>query len=138
LDAHDALVVTAVGVAEVDEPEELEEAPEEELAVAVELTVTAVLALRADLTFRERDAVATVVVFAAAFVVSAGSWPVASCTKIPPVVARNVAAASATTRVRITLTRCLRARRRSATRPLAPDRAAVRCTDRRAAGEGRA
>jgi hypothetical protein len=81
--------------------------------------------------------VLTAAVLAAALV-RAGSWPVTSWRKMPPEAATNVAVARATTRVRITLIRCLRAFRRSATRSLAPDRAAERCADRRAAGDGRA
>jgi hypothetical protein len=60
---------------------------------------------------------ATVVVLVELLLTSAGSFPDTSCTKIPPVVTRNVVVAIATTRLRIDLTRCLRARSRSATRP---------------------
>jgi hypothetical protein len=81
----------------------------------------------------------TLLAFAAALRVSAGSWPVTSWTKMPPVVASRVAVAIATTRRRIALTRCRRARRRSATRPPASARAVVaRWAGRRAAGEGKA
>ncbi len=81
---------------------------------------------------------ATFAAFAAAAFARAGSLPVTSCTKIPPELARNNAVANATTRLRIALIRCLRARSRSATRPLAPDPAAQRGIARRATGAGRA
>jgi hypothetical protein len=45
---------------------------------------------------------------------SAGSWPVTSCTRIPPVVARNVQAARLATRRRIERTRRRRSARRCA------------------------
>jgi hypothetical protein len=45
---------------------------------------------------------------------SAGSWPVTSCTRIPPVAARNVPAARPATRRRIDRTRRRRCARRSA------------------------
>jgi hypothetical protein len=75
---------------------------------------------------------------AAAAFARAGSLPVTSCTKIPPEVARNIAVANATTRQRIALIRCLRARSRSTTRPSAPDPAAERGIARPVAGAGRA
>jgi hypothetical protein len=81
---------------------------------------------------------ATAAAFAAALFVSAGSLPETSCTRIPPDVARNVAVAIATTRRRITHIRRLRALRRSATRPLASDRAAERAGGRRPPGNGNA
>jgi hypothetical protein len=59
--------------------------------------------------------------FAAADFASAGSLPVASCTRIPPELARNNATAKATTRPRIILIRRLRSRSRSATSRFAPD-----------------
>ena len=81
---------------------------------------------------------ATFAAFAAAAFARAGSLPVTSCTKIPPELARNNAVANATTRLRIALIRCLRARSRSATRPFAPDPAAERSITRPATGAGRA
>jgi hypothetical protein len=87
------------------------------------------------------DVLAAVVVTAAALAAAlarAGSLPVASCTKIPPEVARNVVVAIAATRRRICETRCLRARRRSATRPVAAGRGAGRAAGRREAGNGSA
>ena len=104
-------------VPDVDEPDVDEPGPELDDWPAVEATFAA---------------------FAAAAFARAGSLPVTSCTKIPPELARNNAVANATTRLRIALIRCLRARSRSATRPFAPDPAAERGIARRATGTGRA
>jgi hypothetical protein len=122
--AHEELVVTAVAVPELEEPDD---APDvEELDVEPEpddlLVAEAVFAAAA----------------AAAAFARAGSLPVTSCTKIPPEVARNIAVANATTRQRIALIRCLRARSRSATTPSAPDPAAERGITRPVTGAGRA
>jgi hypothetical protein len=118
--AHEELVVTAVAVPELEEPDD---APDvEELDVEPE----------------PDDLLVAEAVFAAAAFARAGSLPVTSCTKIPPEVARNVAVANATTRQRIALIRCLRARSRSATTPFAPDPAAERGITRPVTGAGRA
>jgi hypothetical protein len=74
--------------------------------------------------------------FRVAAATRAGSWPVASWTRITAVVARKIAAAIAATRPRISETLRLRARRRSSASRrgsvVTPDRG----TRRRAAGEG--
>jgi hypothetical protein len=62
---------------------------------------------------------AVVVAVLAVEVASAGSFPVANCTKIPPEVARNIVVAMAATRRRICETRRLRACSWSDTRPAA-------------------
>jgi hypothetical protein len=119
--AHEELVVTAVAVPELEEPddapdvEELEVEPEPDDLLVAEAVFAA----------------------AAAAFARAGSLPVTSCTKIPPEVARNIAVANATTRQRIALIRCLRARSRSATTPSAPDPAAERGIARPVIGAGR-
>jgi hypothetical protein len=121
--AHEELVVTAVVVPEFEEPDdapEVEEPDMDELGVEPELD----------------DLPAVEDTFAAAAFASAGSLPVTSCTKIPPELATNIAVAIATTRVRITLIRRLRAWIRSATRPLATAVGSGAC--RRATGSGRA
>ena len=125
--AHEELVVTAVVVPEPEDPDDV---PDEEPDVGAreddpELD---------DLTVVE----ATFAAFAAAAFARSGSLPVTSCTRIPPELARNNAVANATTRLRIALMRCLRARSRSATRPFAPDAAAERGIARPATGAGRA
>jgi hypothetical protein len=102
--AHEELVVTAVGVLELEEPDELLEV--EELDAK---------ALDGELEPDDFVVVVAAAVFAAAALASAGSWPVTSCAPIPPLLARKMAVAVATTRVRITLIRRLRARSRSAT-----------------------
>jgi hypothetical protein len=118
--AHEELVVTAVAVPELEEPDD---APDvEELDVEPE----------------PDDLLVAEAVFAAAAFARAGSLPVTSCTKIPPEVARNIAVANATTRQRIALIRRLRARSRSATRPSAPDPAAERGIALPVVGAGRA
>jgi hypothetical protein len=120
--AHEELVVTAVAVPELEEPDD---APDvEELDVEPEPD---------DLLVAEAVFAAAAAAFA-----RAGSLPVTSCTKIPPEVARNIAVANATTRQRIALIRCLRARSRSATTPSAPDPAAERGIARPVTGAGRA
>jgi len=120
--AHEELVVTAVAVPELEEPDD---APDvEELDVEPEPD---------DLLVAEAVFAAAAAAFA-----RAGSLPVTSCTKIPPEMARNVAVANATTRQRIALIRCLRARSRSATTPSAPDPAAERRIARPVTGAGRA
>jgi hypothetical protein len=107
--AHDALVVTAVVWPELEEPddalevEELEGEPEPDDVLAVEATVAAFAAFA-----------------------RAGSFPDTSCARIPPEVARKVAVAIATTRLRITLIRRSRARSLSATRPSAAGRGVER------------
>jgi hypothetical protein len=126
--AHEELVVTAVAVPELEEPDD---APEVEAPGVEELDVEPELD---DLPAVE----ATFAAFAAAAFARAGSLPVTSCTKIPPELARNIAVANATTRLRIALIRCLRARSRSATRPSAPDPAAERGIARPVTGAGRA
>jgi hypothetical protein len=114
--AHEELVVTAVAVPEFEEPAD---APEvEEFDVEPE----------------PDDVLVVEAVFAAAAFARAGSFPVTSWTKIPPELARNNAVANATTRPRIALIRCLRARSRSATRPVAPDPAGERGRVRSAPG----
>jgi hypothetical protein len=107
---HDWLVVTAVALPELEEPDVVPElvVPDDAVFVAEPAEVLAAPVVAA--------VVVTVAVLAAA-AASAGSLPLASCTKIAPEVARNVVAAIATTRRRICETRRLRARRRSATRP---------------------
>jgi len=126
--AHEELVVTAVVLPELEEPDELPEVeepdaeepdfePEPDDLPAVE---------------------ATFVAFAAAAFARAGSLPVTSWTKIPPELARNNAVATATTRVRITLIRRFRARSRSATTRFAPDPPAELGPGRSAAGGNRA
>jgi len=109
---HDWVVVTAVALpeleVELDEPDVVPElvAPDDAVFVA------------------EPELLAAGVVTAAGLAAAparAGSLPVASCTKIPPEVARNVVAAIAATRHRICETRRLRALSRSATRPEATD-----------------
>ena len=115
----------------VPEPEELDDPPEVEGLDEPELEVEPELD---DLLVVE----ATFAAFAAAAFARAGSLPVTSCTKIPPELARNNAVANATTRLRIALIRCLRARSRSATRPFAPDPAAERGKARPVTGAGRA
>jgi hypothetical protein len=72
-----------------------------------------------------------------ALLVSTGSFPVASWTKISDQRARNVAVASAATRRRMIATLRFRARARSATRPLSSGRALGRAC-RRLSGSGRA
>jgi hypothetical protein len=116
--AHEELVVTAVAVPEFEEPadapevEEFDVEPEPDDVLVVEAVFAA----------------------AAAAFARAGSFPVTSWTKIPPELARNNAVANATTRPRIALIRCLRARSRSATRPVAPDPAGERGRVRSAPG----
>jgi hypothetical protein len=118
--AHEELVVTAVVVPELEEPDEVLEVEEPDAeAVDGEPEPDDLLVIEA--------------VFAAAAFARAGSLPVTSCAKIPPELARNIAVAIATTRVRITLIRRLRARSRSATAPLAPDPAVERGRGRSAA-----
>ena len=118
--AHEELVVTAVAVPELEDPDD---APDvEEFDVEPE----------------PDDLLVAEAIFAAAAFARAGSLPVTSCTKIPPEVARNIAVANATTRQRIALIRCLRARSRSATRPSAPDPGAERRIARPVTGAGRA
>jgi hypothetical protein len=73
---------------------------------------------------------AVVVAVLAVDVASAGSFPVTSCTKIPPEVARNIAVAMAATRRRICETRRLRARSWSDTTRAAAGRDAGRRTER--------
>jgi len=128
-EAHEELVVTAVVVPEfeeLDDVPDVEEPDAEELEDDPELDdVPPVVA-------------ATFAAFAAAAFASAGSLPVTSCSRIPPELARNNAVASARTRLRIALIRCLRARSRSATRPFAPGPAAERGIARPATGAGRA
>jgi hypothetical protein len=116
--AHEDLVVTAVVVTELEEPDELPEAEEPD----------------AEALDGEPEPDDLPAVEAAAFA-RAGSLPVTSCTKIPPELARNIAVATATTRVRITLIRRLRARSRSATTRFAPDPAVERGPGRSAAGD---
>jgi hypothetical protein len=126
--AHEEPVVTAVVVPELEEPDELPEAEESDAeALEVEPELDDLLAVDA-----------TFAVLAAAAFARAGSLPVTSCTKIPPELARNIAVATATTRVRITLIRRLRARSRSATTRFARDPPAERGADGRATGTGRA
>jgi hypothetical protein len=136
---HDARVVTAVALPELEleleepdvvpEPEEPDVVPE--LAplddVVVEPELDPVLAVDA-----------TAAAFAAALFTSAGSLPETSCTRIPPDVARSVAVAITTTRLRISHRRRLRALSRSATRPLASDWAGERPGGRGAPGSGSA
>ena len=81
---------------------------------------------------------ATFAALAAAAFTRAGSLPVTSWIRIPPELARNIAVANATTRLRIALIRCLRALSRSATRPCGPDPAAERRIARPVKGAGRA
>jgi hypothetical protein len=109
---------------ELDEPDVIPELvpPDDAVVVEPEEVLAAVVA-------------AAVLAAAAA---RAGSLPVASCTKIPPEVAKNVVAAIAATRRRICETRRFRARRRSATRPEAAGRVSGRAGGRRAAGNGSA
>jgi hypothetical protein len=109
--AHEELVVTAVVVPELEEPDDV---PEVEAPGVEELDVEP-----------ELDDLPAVEATFAAFA-RAGSLPVTSWTRIPPELARNVAVATATTRVRITLIRRLRARSRSATTRFAPDPPAER------------
>jgi hypothetical protein len=138
--AHEELVVTAVAVPELEDPDdppeveepvleeldferepevdfelEPEDLPEVEATFAVELEPD-------DLPATE----ATFTSLAAAAFTRAGSLPVTSWIRIPPELARKIAVANATTRLRIALIRCLRSRSRSATRPSAPDPAAER------------
>jgi hypothetical protein len=110
--------VTAVVVPELEEPDDVPEVEEPAVEELGDLPAV-------DATFA---------VLAAAAFASAGSLPVTSCTKILPELARNIAVAIATTRVRIALIRRLRARSRSATRPFAPDSAVERGVGRSAAG----
>jgi hypothetical protein len=117
--AHEDLVVTAVVVPELEEPDELPEAEEPDAEALDDEP--------------EPDDLPAVEATFAAFA-RAGSLPDTSCTKIPPELARNIAVAIATTRVRITLIRRLRARSRSATTPFAPDPAVERGPGRSAAG----
>jgi hypothetical protein len=105
---HEELVVTAVVVPELEEPDEVLE-DEGSDAEALESEP------------EPDDLVVVETAFAAAAFASAGSLPVASCARIPPELARKIAVAVATTRVRITLIRRLRARSRSATTLIAPD-----------------
>lgn len=146
--AHEELVVTAVAVAELEEPDdppeveapvleeldferepevdfelEPEDLPEVEATFAVELEPDDLPAMEA-----------TFASLAAAAFARAGSLPVTSCSRIPPELARNNAVANATTRLRIALIRCLRARSRPATRPFAPDPVAGRGASRLAPG----
>jgi hypothetical protein len=133
-DPDDAPEVEAPVLEELDserEPEvdfelEPEDLPEVEATFAVELEPDDLLVAEA------------VFAAAAAAFARAGSLPVTSCTRIPPEVARKIAVANATTRQRIALIRCLRARSRSATRPSVPDPAAERRTARPVTGAGRA
>jgi hypothetical protein len=118
--AHDELVVTAVVVPELEEPDDVLEVEEPD-AEALEGEP------------EPDDLPAVVATFAVAALARAGSLPVTSCTKIPPELARNIAVATATTRVRITLIRRPRARSRSATTRFAPDPVLERCSGRSAA-----
>jgi hypothetical protein len=150
--AHEELVVTAVAVAELEEPDD---PPEVEAPVLEELDferepevdfelepedlpeVEATFAVEPepdDLPAME----ATFASLAAAAFTRAGSLPVTSWIRIPPELARKIAVANATTRLRIALIRCLRPRSRSATRPSAPDPAAERRIARPVTGAGRA
>jgi hypothetical protein len=115
---HDWLVVTAATCPE-PELEETDALP----ALALPDAAVAVV--------EPGEVLAGVVAVLAAVVARAGSFPVASCTKIPPEVTRNVVAATAATRRRICETRRLRC---SATR-LVP---ASRDAGRRAEGYGNA
>jgi hypothetical protein len=101
-------VVTAVAVPEpeLDEPDV---APDDDAVAPMLALDVGAVAFAADV---------AAAVFAAALA-RAGSLPVASWTKIPPEVARNVAAATAATRRRIIATLRLRTRSRSATKPVA-------------------
>ena len=106
--AHEELVVTAVVLPELEEPDELPEVEEPD-------------AEEPDFEPEPDDLPAVEATFAAAAFARAGSLPVTSCAKIPPELARNVAVTIATTRVRITLIRRFRVRSRSATERFAPD-----------------
>jgi hypothetical protein len=128
---HDWLVVTAVAL---PEPEPELELDEPDVVPELVLPDDAVFVVEPDGVLA---AVVTVAVLAAVLA-RTGSLPVASCTKIPPEVARNVVAAIAATRRRICATRCLRACSRSATRPVAAGRVSARAAWRRGAGDGSA
>lgn len=117
--AHEELVVTAVVVPELEDPDELPEAEEPEPPEG-ELEPDGLLVVEA--------------AFAAAAFARAGSLPVTSWTRIPPELARNIVVATTATRVLITLIRRRRARSRSATKRFAPDLAEERGPDRSAAG----
>jgi hypothetical protein len=134
LRAHEELVVTAVVVPEPEDPDDVPEVEEPEVEALDEDPGVDVEPELDDLAVVD----ATFAALAAAAFARAGSLPVTSCTKIPPELARNNAVANATTRLRIALIRCLRARSRSATRPFAPDPAAERGIARPATGTGRA
>jgi hypothetical protein len=150
--AHEELVVTAVAVPELEDPDdapvveapvleeldcerepevdfelEPEDLPEVEATFAVELEPDDLPAMEA-----------TFAALAAAAFTRAGSLPVTSWIRIPPELARNIAVANATTRPRIALIRCLRALSRSATRPSAPVPAAEPGIARPVTGAGRA
>jgi hypothetical protein len=112
---HDWLVVTADGCVEVEE--EVEEPPTLDVLLAVELAAV----------FVELAATA----FVALFFASAGSLPEMSWMKIADQSAMKIAIATAVTRLRITVTRCRRACRRSAPSLFASDR-----SSERAAGGG--
>jgi hypothetical protein len=127
-EAHEELVVTAVVVPEFEELDDVPDVEEPDVEALEDDPELGDLPV-ADATFAA---------FAAAAFARAGSLPVTSCAKIPPELARNNAVANATTRLRIALIRCLRARSRSATRSFAPDPAAERGTARPATGTGRA
>jgi hypothetical protein len=127
--AHEELVVTAVAAPAFDEPDDVPELDEPDDVPEVEAPEGEEPGVEPELD--DWPAVeATFVAFTADFA-RAGSFPVTSCAKIPPELARNNAVAVAATRVRMSLIRRLRSRRRSATRRLAPDPAAER-----GAGEG--
>jgi hypothetical protein len=149
--AHEELVVTAVAVPELEDPDDApeveapvleDEAFLEELdfplepEVDFELELDDLPAVEATFTVELEPDDLTVTALAAAAFTRAGSLPVTSWIRIPPELARNVAVANATTRLRITLIRCLRALSRSATGPSAPDPAAERGVARPVTGAG--
>jgi hypothetical protein len=139
---HDALVVTALAVPELefalDDPD-----VEPELEAVLAFVVAVVAAAFAACAFAVAAAVlaafaSALAAFTVAASTSAGSFPVTSCTKIPPEVARNMAVAIAITRRRMTETLRLRALSRSATRVLTWGRAPLGAGARPAPGTGSA